>query len=311
MRYTTLLIPGAAASALKGFNYGATNSDNSPMTQSDYQDLFCKAQSLPGVVSAFTSARLYTTIQAGTVDDPSQAIPAAIATGTQLLLGMWASSGQNLMDNEISALKSAIQTYGSAFTQLIVGISVGSEDLYRSSTSGSEADAGIGAAPDTIVDYISQVRESLQGFNLSVPIGHVDTWTAWINSSTSAVTQASDFIGMDAYPYWQHDMPNDVNAGGSLFQFAYSITQNITGKVVWVTETGWPTSGPQSGQAVASVENAQQYWDKVGCDTLFEQVNTFWFTLQDSSSNTSIPSFGILGDNDSPLYNLTCADNTQ
>jgi len=65
--------------------------------------------------------------------------------------------------------------------------------LYRESPTGIEAMAGIGANPADIVNYISQVRSAIAGTGLSgIPVGHVDTWTAWVNGSNSAVVSASD-----------------------------------------------------------------------------------------------------------------------
>lgn len=101
-------------------------------------------------------------------------------------------------------MKSAIATYGSELGDLVAGISVGSEDLYRISPTGIANGENPGASPDTIVSYISQVRDALAGTPLSgVPVGHVDTWTAWVNGSNNAVTDACDFVGVDAYPYFQ------------------------------------------------------------------------------------------------------------
>ncbi len=152
-------------------------------------------------------------IQAGTANDVIQAIPAAIATKTSLLLGLWASAGESNIQNEIIALKAAISTYGTAFTDLIASISVGSEDLYRISSTGVANKAGIGAEPQDVVNYIGQVRSAIAGTVASgALVGHVDTWTAWVNSSNNAVIDAVDFIGMDAYPYFQ---PNDVSPANS------------------------------------------------------------------------------------------------
>lgn len=171
-----------------------------------------------------------------------------------------------------------MQQYGTAFTSIVDGISVGSEDLYRNSPTGIAAGSYVGAQPDTIVKYIQQVRDTLKGTSLSgAQIGHVDTWTAWVNSSNSAVASACDWIGFDAYPYFQDTMINDIGAGASLFDSALSQTQNaVGGKPVWVTETGWPVSGKTSGQAEPSLENAKNYWNNVGCSKLFGKVNTWW-----------------------------------
>jgi glucan endo-1,3-beta-D-glucosidase len=191
-KYTLALAAGASsasATIYQGFNYGAGT---------DFATEFALAKSLVGTSGAFTSARLYTTIEQNTATNPSSAIPAAIQQDVSLLLGIWGSGGQATVDNEITALKNAIAQYGSEFTSRVVGISVGSEDLYRESPTGIEAMAGIGANPADIVNYINQVRSAIAGTGLSsVPVGHVDTWTAWVNGSNSAVVGASDFLGMD------------------------------------------------------------------------------------------------------------------
>ena len=52
----------SAAGAIQGFNYGATNSANAPLVQSDFQSQMSAAKQLPGTNGAFTAARLYTSI---------------------------------------------------------------------------------------------------------------------------------------------------------------------------------------------------------------------------------------------------------
>lgn len=120
-----------SAQASRGFNYGAANTDRSAVTQDQFEARFRAAQDLDGTDSAFTSARLFTTIQAGTTNTPISAIQAAIDTDTSLLLGFWASAGQTNIDNELAAFRAAVELYGSDFTDRIVGLSVGSEDLCR------------------------------------------------------------------------------------------------------------------------------------------------------------------------------------
>ena len=115
----------ASAQTYQGFNYGSTNTDNSPVTESQFQNGFSTAQKLVGT-SGFSSARIFTMIQAGTTNTPTEAIQAAINTKTTLLLGLWASAGQTNIDNELAALSAAIKQYGTAFTDLITAISVGS-----------------------------------------------------------------------------------------------------------------------------------------------------------------------------------------
>lgn len=293
----------AAEAAYQGFNYGTTKSDGSYNLEADFKTEFQTAKNLVGT-SGFTSARLYTMIQGGTTKDPILAIPAAIAEDTSLLLGLWTSGGN--IDNEIAALTTAINTYGEAFTKLVVGISVGSEDLYRNSVTGAKNKAGVGINPDELVTYIKQVKSAISGTTLSgASIGHVDTWDAWTNSSNSAVINEIDWLGFDGYPYFQTTMANGIDQGKSLFDDAVAKTNAVAnGKEVWITETGWPVSGPTEGDAVASLANAKQYWDQVGCP-LFGETNTWWYTLSDAGAS---PSFGISSStsNTTPLFDLSC-----
>ncbi|KAL8717604.1 MAG: hypothetical protein Q9181_008303 [Wetmoreana brouardii] len=248
----------------QGFNYASVFTNNAPVAQQDFENEFNTAKQLQGT-SGFTSARLFTMIQAGTTNSPTQAIPAAIATKTQLLLGIFLSSSDEAFNNELAALRSAVAQYGQAFVDLVIGISVGSEDLYRISPIGIMNKSNPGEGPDAVVRRINAVRQTITGTALSgKPVGHVDTWTAYVNSSNSAVIEASDFIGTDAYPYFQNTMPNSIENGANLFFEAYNATVAVSGgKPVWITETGWPVSGPTENQAVPSLANAKTYWDQL------------------------------------------------
>ena len=223
---------------------------------------------------------------------------------------MWASGGQSGLDSELTALKSAIATYGTSLAKITYGIAVGSEDLYRESPTGIENLSGIGADASTVSNYIGQVKQALSGTALSkIPVGHVDTWTAWVNGSNSAAITASDFIGMDAYPYFQNTFNNPISQGKSLFQQAYQATQAVSqGKPVWITETGWPVSGKTENLAIPSTTNAKTYWDQVGCP-LFGNTPIYWYTLEDADSTTPNPSFGVItSKSTTPLYDLSCSN---
>jgi len=324
MRTSTFLSIAASLSSVSGtvytgFNYGSTFTDGSAKAQSDFQAEFTTAKNLVGTSGGFTSARLYTMIQGGTTADPIAAIPAAIAENVSLLLGIWVSGGQSEVTNEIAALTAAVQTYGTSFTDLVVGLSVGSEDLYRVSPTGIENDSGVGANPADVVNYITQVKNALSGTSLSdVSIGHVDTWNAWTNSSNNAVIEAVDWLGVDEYPYFQNTESNSIDDAYNLFWAAYDATSAAAGgKPVWITETGWPVSGKAENLAIASLANAQTFWDEVGCASAFGKVNTWWYVLQDAAPTAPNPSFGLVGSSTSdstlstsPLYDLSCSNVT-
>jgi glucan endo-1,3-beta-D-glucosidase len=223
------------------------------------------------------------------------------------------------VNNEISALTAAIEKYGTSFTDLVVGLSVGSEDLYRISAMGIENDSGVGANPADIIEYIGQVKTALAGTSLSdVLIGHVDTWNSWTNGSNNAVIEAIDWLGVDEYPYFQNTESNSIDDAYSLFWAAYNATFGAAGgKPVWITETGWPVSGKTENLAIPSLANAKTFWDQIGCASAFGKVNTWWYVLQDAAPTTPNPSFGLLGSSTSdstlstsPLYDLSCANVT-
>ncbi|TFA99154.1 putative glucan endo-1,3-beta-glucosidase eglC [Trichoderma ghanense] len=313
---STLLALATAISAVNaaytGFNYGSTFTNGQPKAQTDFEAEFKTAAGLDGTDGAFTSARLYTMIQAGTANSPISAIPAALSTKTSLLLGLWASGGDAAFANEMAALKSTISQYcDQQLGDLVAGISVGSEDLYRITPTGIASHAGDGAQPGTLVNYISQVRAAIKGSCLAdVPVGHVDTWNAWVLDSNKPVVDAVDWLGMDTYPYYEDTNQNSIANAKSLYQAALTKIQNAgPGKPVWVTETGWPVNGPKSGAAVASTANAREYWLQVGCPN-FGKVNVWWYTLQDAAPDAPNPSFGVIGSQltEKPLYDLSCKD---
>ncbi|KAG9963120.1 glycoside hydrolase, partial [Aureobasidium melanogenum] len=301
MRSAILSLVGGASSVLaatRGFNYGSQGN-----TLETFEASFRTQQGLD-TTSGWNSARLYTMIQDGTANTVISAIPAAIATNTTLLLGLWASETQDVFDNELTALKNAISQYGSAFADLVVGISVGSEDLYRETPAGIASNAGTGQSPSVLVDYIGQVRSAISGTVLSSkPVGHVDTWTGYTNSSNSAVVAAVDFIGLDEYPYYENTESNSVSNANSLFFDKYNAVEAVAnGKPIWITETGWPTSGATENLAVPSVDNAETYWKSVACELLSRNIPTWWYILQDSAS----PDFGVLQSGETPKYDLSC-----
>lgn len=220
----------------------------------------------------------------------ANAVPAALATGGQILVGVWAEDDAHY-GVEKHALLTAVQTWGFDW---IVAISVGSEDLYRGNTPAWRT-----------AEQIYDLRGMLsiqEGYN-HVQVGHVDTWTAWVDPNNAVVIEACDWVGTDGYPYYQGSNINDAE---SVFWQSVWAVRDVVNKVnsgvwVWVTETGWPTAGASIGEAVPSIANAQQYWSQTICSA-FTGGHTFVYVLQDGGD---LP-FGAVDGNGNPTYNLTC-----
>ncbi|KAL2195430.1 glycoside hydrolase family 17 protein [Corynascus similis CBS 632.67] len=302
------LVSGAsAAENYLGFNSGATFADRSAKFKKDWVAEFKTAQGLENAPGKFNAVRLYTNIQAYSESSPIEAFDAAIETNTKILLGIW-TSGTDSIDKEITALKKAIDKHGEKFTKLVIGMSIGSEDLYRDSETGVKNEAGIGAGPDVVVKFINQFKKEVADTDLKdTPIGHVDTWDAWTNSTNKVVIDAVDWVGVDEYPYYEGGKGNDIKNSGTLFDRAFNAVKGAVGdKPIWVTETGWPATGPNWDQAEASVKNAKYYWDEIGCRQLFNKVPTFWYNLRDSNPDNKMK-FAITENlSTSPLFDLTC-----
>lgn len=312
MRATGYLAASALASAVSaqnylGFSTGSTKIDGSVKVQADYEAEFKAAQNLVGAPGVFNAARLYTNIQGGSTTDPIEAFAAAIATNTSLLLGIWCS-GTTTIEPELTALQAGITKYGSKLADLVIGISIGSEDLYRNSVTGVENKAGVGANPDVIVGFINDYRKAFNTSALkNVPVGHVDTWNVFPNATNQGVIDAVDWIGLDEYPYYQTGQDNTIENAANLFSAAFDAAKAAVGdKPLWVTETGWPYTGMTWDKGVPSVANAKAYWDAVGCAMLFNKVPTFWYDLEDDNAGNN-ESFAITDNlSTKARFNLTC-----
>ncbi|KAI1143337.1 glycoside hydrolase family 17 protein [Hypoxylon sp. FL0543] len=298
----------AAAQVYQGFNYDSTNNDGSCRGYYDFKGLFERAKNLPGTEGQFTAARLYTSIECGSAADPISAFQAAIDTDTHILVGLWASAGRAVYENELNALIAAAKQLGAAFTDRVIGISVGSEDLYRSSAQGQAKNDGVGATGAEIEGYIGWMRDWLHGTALEgKPIGHVDTWTAWILPENAGVAASVDFLGHNGFPYFETTKPNAIEQAVDNFWFGLQQTESVAaGKPVFITETGWPSLGPQQRNAIASAKNARAYYSQVGC-AFFGQRSTFWYTLVDTNTTQTDISFSLTPiDSAAPKFDLTC-----
>ncbi len=168
-----------ASAFWKGFNLPAQNPSGSCKTQQDWAHDFSVLQSLPGY---FSSARLYASSDCNAL---AEAVPAALGSGTTLLVGVWTEDAAHY-EAEKQALVQAIKQHG---TNWIIAVSLGSEDLYRGDTDAA-----------TLARQINDVRTTLCGLGAcNIEVGHVDTWTAWVDPKNEAVIKACDYVGHDGW----------------------------------------------------------------------------------------------------------------
>ncbi|KIX04443.1 uncharacterized protein Z518_05311 [Rhinocladiella mackenziei CBS 650.93] len=266
----------------KGFNLGANLASGACRSESDWEFAFNTLAGLPG---EFKNVRLYASSDCNTL---ANAVPAAIRTGTTLLVGVWTEDDAHF-EAEKQALLEAIQQYGSDW---ILAVSVGSEDLYRGDTDAN-----------TLAAKINDVRGMLWGLGASSKsVGHVDTWTAWVDGANTPVIEAVDWLGNDAYPYFEGVGIDDGAANNAYWAAVERVRAVSQGKEVWTTETGFPITGDTIGAAVPSVDNLQIYWWQVSCAS-FSSLNYFFYILDDFADT---PSFAVVDTNYTPLIDMTC-----
>ena len=277
-----LLLPAASA-VHTGFAYGAFWSESEPKFKKDFLRQFNLAKNLPGLPMPFNSARLFQTAQWMSGTEPSEAFEAAIETNTTLLLGLWLGS----LDQELAALDNAFEKHGQKLADLVVGISVGNEDIYRSSPvcKKVEGEHGCGSA-FTKEQVIAQIRNVTalwqekpwwKRFKTPPPIGHTDI-------AAEAGLPGLGFTGATLYPFWDGKSIEDAN--GTLFGSLAGVQERADQTPVWITETGWPASGTANGAADPTVDNMQKFWTDVGC-SLFGKYNVWWFELERDTSGAS------------------------
>ncbi|EXJ94168.1 glycosyl hydrolase family 17 [Capronia coronata CBS 617.96] len=273
----------SADAFFKGFNIGANIASGACRSESDWEFAFNKIAGFPG---SFKNVRLYASSDCNTL---ANAVPAALRTGTTLLVGVWTEDDAHFAA-EKQALLEAIQQYGHDW---ILAVSVGSEDLYRGDTDAN-----------TLAGKINDVRGMLWGLGASSKsVGHVDTWTAWVDGANTPVIEAVDWLGNDAYPYWQGVGIDNGAASDAYWAAVNNVRAVAQGKDVWTTETGQPISGDSVGPAVPSVDSLQTYWWQVSCAS-FNSLNYFFYDLDDFAAE---PGFAVVDTNYNPLIDMSCA----
>ncbi|ODQ52251.1 glycoside hydrolase [Saitoella complicata NRRL Y-17804] len=260
-----------------GFAVGATNPDGTCKSTDDYVNDFNVLKDYTSLIRTYSMSDCYTL---------ANILPALESTGMTAILGIWAGPGstyETSFQYELGNLTTYATQYSSAFTSNVVGITVGSEVLYRGDLT-----------PDELVSRIKEVKTTASGVGYSGMVGTADSWNMWTNSSNNAVIEAVDLILTNAFPYWQSI---GIDSAGSSFfnsiSSALASIQSVNANAkFYVGETGWPTEGTTLGSAVPSVDNAQQFWKEGVCAMREWGVDVFVFEAFDEPDKASATSDG-------------------
>ncbi|CCU82697.1 CELP0032 Effector like protein [Blumeria hordei DH14] len=288
--YVGIAISVGLANALsQGFNAQVRNTDGSCKTQADWEEDFNKIRSLPG---NFNSLRLFSLLECDAI---SIIAPAAIATGGKVLAGVTVQYPESFAA-EKQQLLAAVKNHGSKW---LAAVSVGYDDLSRNEL-----------MSHALAEKINEVRGMLSTVvkgRTNVLVGHIDSWTAWIDKKNSAVIKACDFIGTKLNLSLQNNDKISIkysvkNYFDSLDQVREAVAATGSNPSIWITEGGWPSISHPVYEVVPTIEIAQAIWKNIACP-LFTINNVFWRSLQHQQES---PAFGVLDAKGKPLYDLTC-----
>ncbi|KAI8986006.1 glycoside hydrolase superfamily [Pilobolus umbonatus] len=269
MKYTPILLLichfilySQAANIFYGLNYGV-NRDNCPSYETVQADF--------RVLKQYTNRiRVYTLkdCNLGVL-----ALRAAQYHKMRIYLGMWVD-GTNAFDQELQSLKDLVR-YNKLYN--VEAIIVGSEVLYRGDLKSWE-----------LVDRINQVKAVTK----VVPV----TTSEVYYKITSDVANVVDFMMMNAFIYWEG---TTVEKAAQAMLEHYRGAQNLSqGKLVRISETGWPNQGTPFEQSQPSPENQKQFMLDTLCMTKKQNIDMIWFSAIDEPYKPDREAhFGLLDSN--------------
>lgn len=156
-------------------------------------------------------------------------------------MGVWVGNTTKTFSNELKTLKTLVSE-GVIDKELVVGVNVGSEVLYRNDTT-----------PEQLIANMQSVKELFKANSLeSIPISITDTLGSLLDHPE--VIEAVDVISFNVFPFWGKIPIEDAmqNLNDSIAPLA-----KLGGRKEFViTETGWATDGSDKRASKASPENA-------------------------------------------------------
>jgi exo-beta-1,3-glucanase (GH17 family) len=174
--------------------------------------------------------------------------------GLTVMLGVWVDRTARKNDVELGRLVEVLGEFGGS--GVITDILVGNEALFAQ-----------GASEKELLRVIKGAKSAVAAAGAKIPVGTAEIyskWTGLANEDAGAgepltdVAEAVDFIGLNVHPYFGGVDP--VRGGGGQFvrdeQAALEAfwREKGVGKRVYITETGYPTSGPgrRTGMGLAT-----------------------------------------------------------
>ncbi len=178
--------------------------------------------------------------------------------GLKVMMGAWIGKDSEKNNLEITSLIRLLKEGN-------VDIAcVGNEVLFRGDQN-----------EETILNYIRHVKNNAMG----VPVCYVDIYNEYINHPK--LVEATDKVLINGYPFWEGA---NIEHAGLYLQEMYNKTKAISnGKEIMITETGWPSKGDVSGEAVPNETNQMLYFVESQTWAAHAEIKMFYFSSFDEA----------------------------
>mmetsp|Transcript_27687 Transcript_27687/g.51959 ORF Transcript_27687/g.51959 Transcript_27687/m.51959 type:complete len:575 (+) Transcript_27687:700-2424(+) len=214
----------------------------------------------------------------------------AQALGLQVWLGLWVGPDHvDKFGEELAALEVLLDKFDAgANNDLILGITVGSEAIYRED-----------ATVEEMIDYMNQVHDILQdrGLDETLPVSIVDVAPEY--AANQNLRQAVNVTYTNTFPFWE-----GVSVDAAVDELETDLGWLVyldPSKPFVLGETGWPSDGFIEGVGIAGPQEQAQYFQQAYCYLHRREWDYYWFTGIDNAwrqeqdpMNTVEGTFGIL-----------------
>ena len=178
--------------------------------------------------------------------------------GMKTMVGAWLGDEREKNDQELENL---VQLCRDGLVDIAV---VGNEVLYRNDLTLHE-----------LLDSIKYVKEQVP----DITVGYVDAYYEF--SRHPELVDVCDVVLTNYYPFWEGTSFED--SLGHLHHMHQQTLQAANGKKIIITETGWPSQGENTKNAIPDNLSAMKYFINAQLWALDAGIEMFYFSSFDES----------------------------
>lgn len=226
------LSTGGALYAMAYTQYKGTSPGNSRCASAD--EVASDISAIAG--KGFKTVRSYATDCNGLTNIAN----AVKANGMKMIVGIYVD-GSGVDSSEVNGQISDIKNYFKGDYSIVEMVLLGNEALFNGFTSA-----------DALASKMSSLKQDLSSAGYSGPVSTADT-LASLQEHEGTLCSSMDVLAANIHPFF-NDATSALNAGSFVSQQMKSL-QGLCGggKRALNSETGWPSSGSNNGDAIPSV----------------------------------------------------------